>query len=532
MEKGQYVGRPVVLKKSHVGASAEVIKTFVKEALLLSTVNHENVVAMIAVCDEPISIMMECCEFDFKIFGARSRVTSLDKFLELMDEENYYSSFPGIGNVISKNIFDSVFYLHSNDMVHRDIKPGNILVSNVHYSHLCGKEMKKVFENSPIICKLGDLGEARSTYTRTNALIKNSQTKVLNRGSQAYMAPEISLQEELISSASIDDLKNVDVWALLMTIFIILNPDQKYPFQEMIKEFEYSVYDMERQFKLCLKNRESPSMSKKYTKEQSCNYQRLRLIFHQSLQFNPKDRPTMSELKKLLQEGNSANIHFLPLNVSQATALEKNDFRLITDEKLDETSVPHNDGTNACAFLSLGVIDTLVSTNVKLIELNDEDLNTRLSYVITEYPKCFNPFRDNHRLYDAYEAYAILVEIKVIGFHYNFKEMFVNNATVYSFEFQKEFFQELHRASQQATEQIESQYFIFQASPYIFTICVTANGEYYVFETHPIGEELNGNGNGIIVKSNSAISISERIMKRLVKSNVPDVCTPFKLLLN
>ena len=45
------------------------------------------------------------------------------------------------------------------------------------------------------------------------------------------MAPELIIEELSIASAGIDVLKTVDAWAVLMTFFTILNPDQSYPLQ-------------------------------------------------------------------------------------------------------------------------------------------------------------------------------------------------------------------------------------------------------------------------------------------------------------
>ena len=50
------------------------------------------------------------------------------------------------------------------------------------------------------------------------------------------MAPEISIEGEMLESACIDGLEAINVWALLMTIFVILSPDQRFPFHLNIKE--------------------------------------------------------------------------------------------------------------------------------------------------------------------------------------------------------------------------------------------------------------------------------------------------------
>ena len=84
-------------------------------------------------------------------------------------------------------------------------------------------DLKVAYEKTPIVCKLGDLGEARSQATKTNIPLQNCRTKVLNRRSQAFMAPETSIEGEMLESACIDDLEAIDIWALLMTFFVILN---------------------------------------------------------------------------------------------------------------------------------------------------------------------------------------------------------------------------------------------------------------------------------------------------------------------
>ena len=111
-----------------------------------------------------------------------------------------------------------------------DTKPVNVLVSNSHYKSYKHKELEMAFCKKPINCKFGDLGEAKSVYTQTNALVGKNFTTAVHRESLAFMVPEIIIEELLIASAGIDELKTVNVWAVSLTFFTILNPDQSYPF--------------------------------------------------------------------------------------------------------------------------------------------------------------------------------------------------------------------------------------------------------------------------------------------------------------
>ena len=137
---------------------------------------------------------MELCEFSFISFGGTEVVNSLDKLLISMSQESCFTCFPRIGNVILRDITNAVAYLHGKDIVHRDKKPANILVSISQYRNMQGVDLKVAYEKTLIVCKLGVLGKACSRGTKTNILLQNSRKKVLNIGSQTFMAPEISIE--------------------------------------------------------------------------------------------------------------------------------------------------------------------------------------------------------------------------------------------------------------------------------------------------------------------------------------------------
>ena len=95
----------------------------------------------------------------------------------LTSEESYITCLLGIGNVIARDITNAIAYLHGKDIVHKDIKPANILVSNSHYSNLQGVDLKVAYEKTPIVCKLGDHGKARSQATRQTFFCKKVEQK-------------------------------------------------------------------------------------------------------------------------------------------------------------------------------------------------------------------------------------------------------------------------------------------------------------------------------------------------------------------
>ena len=122
------------------------------------------------------------------------KVSSLDQFLSYVNEVVIFDSFPGIGNVIVSDVVLTVPFLHSRD-IHRNTKPANVLVSNFHYKSYKHEESEMAFGKKPIICELGDLGEARSMYTQTNALTGKSCTTAVHRGSLVFTVPELIIEE-------------------------------------------------------------------------------------------------------------------------------------------------------------------------------------------------------------------------------------------------------------------------------------------------------------------------------------------------
>ena len=323
--------------------------------------------------------------------------------------------------------------------------------------------------SQPIVCKLADLGEARSRVTQTRALVGNSRTKFLARGSPAFMAPEISVEEFMVTSASLGQLKAIDVWAVIMTMFVVINPDQRYPFQlditRLLEEDGKEVIKSEHVLKNCLCERKIPSFSDKYLEVQCDHYQRIRKMFCQNLCYDPDQRCTVKDLIKQSEE--VSDIVTIPLRVSQASALSENDTNVIkmvqgcTDE-LSQTLLPQNDGTNACAFLSLGIIDRLLIQSSNSIVM-DDNLVRVISEVINSYPLKFNQYRDSAKMVDVYEAASALSENNLLIHEFDFDEKIVDNETVYSYSFQESAVKVLKHLHEKASKDKQTQFAVFQA---------------------------------------------------------------------
>ncbi|KAJ2449211.1 Protein kinase of the Mitotic Exit Network [Coemansia sp. RSA 2424] len=161
-------------------SSYDEIEAARKEIDVLRDLNHRNIVKYIGYeqTEQELDIILEYCE-------GGSLQNILRKF----------SKFPeNLVGVYVAQILDGLSYLHSNAILHRDIKPGNILL---------------VKEG---VVKLADFGVAR---------IQNGLDTVV--GSPYWIAPEV-LQLKGATSAS-------DIWSLGCTIVQLV--DGKAPYQDL-----------------------------------------------------------------------------------------------------------------------------------------------------------------------------------------------------------------------------------------------------------------------------------------------------------
>ena len=103
-----------------------------------------------------------------------------------------------INNEIMKQIMSGIKYLHEKDSVHRDIKPGNILVSSV----------------TPLQLKLADFDVCKCLDPEVETSLMTS-----NVGTLAFKAPEFFLRT---SPGKIEYHRNVDIYAAGLTFLAIL----------------------------------------------------------------------------------------------------------------------------------------------------------------------------------------------------------------------------------------------------------------------------------------------------------------------
>jgi len=150
--EGTYLGTKVAIKILH---SQVDLPAFSKEVQLLLKLRHPCCVTLIGylITPEP-SMVMEILSFNLNTVIY-----------------NYYITLD-VKKKITKDIISGLKYLHSLPMIHRDMKPANILLAKI---------------NDEFLAKISDFGTAKViSYSLPQASLTNMLV-----GTPYYMAPEI-----------------------------------------------------------------------------------------------------------------------------------------------------------------------------------------------------------------------------------------------------------------------------------------------------------------------------------------------------
>ncbi|ELP89293.1 protein serine/threonine kinase, putative [Entamoeba invadens IP1] len=229
---GFYKGNRVAIKKlkiTQIKSESEQMKEFEREVAMLDKFRSDFIVHFFGACFLPTKI---CMVTEFAEYGSLNDLMKRSK-CDLADTALYVESdTPNLTEtplespsesdskkaihvpylIRVKFLFDAargVEYLHKNGIMHRDIKPDNILVITIE-------------RNVNVNAKLTDFGSSRNTSSFVNMTFTNGV------GTPAFMAPEILRREKYQTPA--------DIYSLAVTMFSVLKwtepfdgDDFKYP---------------------------------------------------------------------------------------------------------------------------------------------------------------------------------------------------------------------------------------------------------------------------------------------------------------
>lgn len=181
-------GEPVAVKTFNHISTLRPQEIQLREFEVLQKVNHENIVKLLAIEEEQENrgklIVMELC-------------TGGSLFNILDDPENTYGLEESEFLLVLEHLYKGMKHLRDNSLIHRDLKPGNI--------------MKFIRDDGTTVYKLTDFGAARE--------LQEGQHFQSLYGTEEYLHPDMYERAVLRKPANKTFGATIDLWSIGVTLY-------------------------------------------------------------------------------------------------------------------------------------------------------------------------------------------------------------------------------------------------------------------------------------------------------------------------
>ena len=163
-------------------------------------------------------------------------------------------------------------------------------------------EVEQAWLQEGIVCKLADFGESHSKCDQT-ATFYHTCTTNLKRGTLVFNPPEALDGKHKLASCSLDQLKQGDIWSLVMLLFVLLNPELEFPYSQELEEEEiYESSEARISLRKLMDRKEKPAHSNVHKSLRVEQWSQINKAYEMCTTFPPGKKPLASDVLTVLRE--------------------------------------------------------------------------------------------------------------------------------------------------------------------------------------------------------------------------------------